>query len=277
MVSGRFVGIYKSKEKWWLPMSYSLNSNQVNYLNIGLMALSAGLAFLFPFELFLLVYAVLGPLHYLTEISWLHDKSYFTQGRRDYLFLLGITVIITVLYFEWMPAPQGTIEFFTGLAFLGALFFVTLRSVAARLLAFLAAASVLFFFAASEPFRVVFGLFLPTLIHVFLFTAMFILIGALRGRSLSGLTSLAVFAGLATSFFFYHPAHSAYHVSPYVRENYGYFKDNGTGSSPFIMINFYIAKILKLQDFGQGKVSLPDFVKNANGFLYGNPTALALM
>ncbi|HTC20941.1 MAG TPA: hypothetical protein VK859_08835 [bacterium] len=258
-------------------MSYSLNSNQVNYLNIGLMVLSAGLAFLFPFELFLVVYAVLGPLHYLTEISWLHDKNYFTQGRRDYLFLLGITIIITVLYFGWVPAPQGTIEFFTGLAFLGALFLVILRSGTARLVAFLAAALVLFFFAASEPFRVVFGLFLPTLIHVFLFTAMFILVGALRGRSLSGMASLAVFAGLTLSFFFYHPAHSAYHVSQYVRDNYGYFKDNGAGSSPFILVNFYITKILGLNDFGQGKVPLLDFVKNANGFLYQNPTALALM
>jgi hypothetical protein len=270
--------VIDARESDCYRMAISLNSNQVNYLNIGLMVLSAGLAFLFPFELFLLVYAVLGPLHYLTEISWLHDKSYFTQGRRDYLFLLGITIIITVIYFGWIPsAPKGTIEFFTGLAFLGALFFVLLKDRAARLWAFLIAALALFFFASSEPFRVVFGLFLPTLIHVFLFTAMFILLGALRGKSLSGLVSLMVFAGLAASFFFYHPAHSAYHASDYVRQNYGYFKDNGTGSSPFILINFYITKILGLSDFGQGKVPLLDFVKNANGFLYQNPTALALM
>ena len=43
--------------------------DQVNYLNIALMVLSAGLAFRFPFELFLFSYTVLGPLHYLSEIS----------------------------------------------------------------------------------------------------------------------------------------------------------------------------------------------------------------
>lgn len=259
-------------------MAISLNTNQVNYINIGLMVISAGLAYLFPFGLFLLVYAVLGPLHYLTEISWLHDKSYFTQGRYDYLFLLGIAVIITVLYFGWIPsAPKGTIEFFSGLAFAGALLFVLLKNNGVRLLTFLPVVLALFFFIQSASFRVIFGLFLPTLIHVFLFTGMFILIGALRGKSRSGLASLAVFALLAVSFFFFHPAHLGYHVSDYVRKNYGYLKDNGTGSSPFISINFYIAKILGLGDFDQGQLPPSEFVKNVNGFLYQNPMALSLM
>jgi hypothetical protein len=37
-----------------------LTPDQVNYLNIGLMLVSAGLAFWLPFQLFLFVYAVLG-------------------------------------------------------------------------------------------------------------------------------------------------------------------------------------------------------------------------
>jgi hypothetical protein len=259
-------------------MTISLNTNQINYINIGLMILSAGLAFLFPFELFLLAYAVLGPLHYLTEISWLHDKNYFTQGRYDYLFLLGIAVVITVLYFGWIPfAPKGTIEFFSGLAFVGALLFILLKNNGARLLAFFPVVLALFFFTQSASFQVIFGLFLPTLIHVFLFTGMFILIGVLRGKSGSGLASLVVFVGLAASFFFFHPAHLDYRVSNYVRENYGYLKDNGTGSSPFISINFYLAKLLRLRDFGQGQLSVSQFVENINAFLYQNPTALAIM
>jgi len=51
--------------------------DRINYLNIGLMLASCVLAFALPFELFLLAYAVLGPLHYLTEISWIHDRKYF--------------------------------------------------------------------------------------------------------------------------------------------------------------------------------------------------------
>jgi uncharacterized BrkB/YihY/UPF0761 family membrane protein len=133
MVSNCSPNVDGFKRKRLFRMPISLNANQINYINIGLMILSAILAFLFPFELFLVVYAVLGPLHYLTEISWLHDKNYFTQGRYDYLFLLGTAIIITVLYFGWVPsAPKGTIEFFTGLAFLGALLFVLLKNNGAR-------------------------------------------------------------------------------------------------------------------------------------------------
>jgi len=56
-----------------------LSIDQVNYLNIGLMIGSAAVAVRWPFETFLFAYIVLGPLHYLTEISWLHDRHYFTR------------------------------------------------------------------------------------------------------------------------------------------------------------------------------------------------------
>ena len=52
-----------------------MTTSQVNYLNIGLMIVSAIAAFILPFELFLFAYAVLGPLHYLTESSWLQDRG----------------------------------------------------------------------------------------------------------------------------------------------------------------------------------------------------------
>ena len=38
-------------------------------------------AYLVPFELLLLSYVVLGPAHYFTEISWLHDRKYFLPHR----------------------------------------------------------------------------------------------------------------------------------------------------------------------------------------------------
>jgi hypothetical protein len=45
------------------------------------MVLTAVLAYFYPFETFLLAYAYLGPLHYLTEISWLHDRNYYSKGK----------------------------------------------------------------------------------------------------------------------------------------------------------------------------------------------------
>src|SRR5437016_6706300 len=75
-------------------------TDQVNYLNLGLMIVSCILAYITPFELFLFAYAVLGPLHYLTEISWLHDRKYFVEAkrardkraRRAWLMLVAVTL-----------------------------------------------------------------------------------------------------------------------------------------------------------------------------------------
>src|SRR5215813_4212586 len=73
-----------------------LSIDQVNYLNIGLMIGSAAVAVRWPFETFLFAYIILGPLHYLTEISWLHDRHYFTKrnnARRPWLVLVIFAVL----------------------------------------------------------------------------------------------------------------------------------------------------------------------------------------
>src|ERR1043165_8274637 len=85
-----------------------VNADQVDALNIGLMLLACALAFVVPFELFLFAYVVLGPLHYLTEISWLHRRNYFVRGRYDYLWLVGLCAAVVVLLlthraFMWRP------------------------------------------------------------------------------------------------------------------------------------------------------------------------------
>ena len=64
-------------------------------------------------------------------------------------------------------------------------------------------------------------MFLPTLIHVSIFTGAFILIGALRGRSLSGLLSLLVFLAVPFVFLYALPGREHYAVSSYVRRPTG--------------------------------------------------------
>jgi hypothetical protein len=49
--------------------------------HLCLMLLGVGLTYLVPFELLLLSYVILGPAHYFTEISWLHDRKYFLPHR----------------------------------------------------------------------------------------------------------------------------------------------------------------------------------------------------
>ncbi len=254
-------------------MSLKLNPDQVNYLNMGLMALSAALAYARPFELFLFVYAVLGPLHYLTEISWLHDRNYYTRGRYDYWVLLGTSVLITACYLG--GSAGGVLAGLTSFAFIAAFFFAFFEKPLARYLGAGVAALAAFLFAGSAGVGPFFGLLMPTLVHVFLFTAFFILAGALRGKSLSGALSLAVFAAVGGSFLFFHPAHSGYQVGDYVRDNYGTFQGDGRASNPFIGVNYFVAKSLGLQGLAAG--SRTDSVDAVNVFLYRNPAALALM
>jgi hypothetical protein len=253
-------------------------TDQINYLNIVLMALAAGLAFRFPFELFLFSYTVLGPLHYLSEISWLRDRNYYTQGKYDYLVLILAGALVTVLTFRLLgPSPKGAAEFVTCAVFLGAFSFAFFKKPFTRLGALfpvLALTALLSYFAFFAP---LFGIFLPTLIHVFVFTGLFLLAGALRGKSFSGFLSLGVFLSLAALLLFFHAGSGHSDASGYARDNYGTFQADGTPTNPFIGLNFVTLQALGFHQFGRPAGSLADFTASINAYLYHDPVALALM
>jgi hypothetical protein len=163
--------------------------DRINYVNIGLMLASAVAACVMPFEVFLLSYAVLGPLHYLTQISWLHDRGYFTTGRWDWipLALLGV-LSLEAAYGQWL-GWFGSPFVALGLGVVVAFVRNPVVKVA-TLVACIALAE-----PAREwfPSRVFFGVLLTTVVHVYVFTGLFILAGSLKSRSVSGWASLAVF------------------------------------------------------------------------------------
>ena len=73
------------------------NSNRVERVNCALMVAACAFAFAAPFHLFLAAYAILGPLHYLTQISWMHDRHYFAPrpaARRWWLMLVGLAMTV---------------------------------------------------------------------------------------------------------------------------------------------------------------------------------------
>jgi hypothetical protein len=259
-------------------MMIKLNPDQVNYLNIGLMIFSAALAFRFPFELFLFSYTVLGPLHYLTEISWLHDRNYYTQGKYDYLFLTMVGALVTVMTFNLLgPSPKGAAGLLTCTAFLGAWSFAFLKGTAFRLGVLLPIAGLSVVLSLFAFFTPLFAVFLPTLIHVFVFTGLFLVAGALKGRSLSGFLSLGVFLALGGALLFFHGVPVEYQASAYARQNYGIFGDNGVPTNPFIALNFLTLQAFGLHQFGRPAESLPGFITSVNSYLYHDPVALALM
>src|SRR6187402_1220555 len=85
-----------------------MNAQKIDIANIALMIVSCVAAFLLPFELFLFSYAVLGPLHYLTEISWLHRRDYFTTHRHDYLIFIPMGIALTLMFvLNWQGAEAA--------------------------------------------------------------------------------------------------------------------------------------------------------------------------
>lgn len=226
-----------------------LSLDQINYLNVGLVLLSCVAAFIWPFELFLLSYAVLGPLHYLTEISWLHDKNYFThaaRAKRSWLLLVGATMLV-VLYGIMVSATQASAASPRWEIALFYLVFVTAIAAALKLsrnsqLLLLATALLLLFTLSGWRYYAVIAFFLITIIHVFVFTSAFILYGALKSRSLSALVTLGVFLACALSFFVFVPEAHGYAVSTYVRGSYNSF-------------NALNAELLKLLGLGQGRTA----------------------
>ncbi len=171
-----------------------MTTRHVDLLNIGLMLGACAAAFALPFELFLWAYAILGPLHYLTEISWLHQRDYFAVRRRDAGWLVALCVAVLLVQFRVVGVDVPTGGTVLNAAAIGAaLAIVFLRETGRRLVLIGAATGVGLLLSERPAGQDWLFLFLPSLVHVWVFTGAFVLLGALRGRSVTGGVSLAVF------------------------------------------------------------------------------------
>lgn len=169
------------------------------------------LAVIIPFELFLLSYAILGPAHYLTEISWLNGRHFFTLKKYDFL-LIAAVVVITVLF----KLPNANLIFYTfGLSFI----LLVVKGPVNRLLAFILLIAAGYFLLTHNIFRTIFGMYIPTLIHVYIFTGAFMLLGALKDKIVSGYIAFFVFllcpVLLCLLFTGYHTGPTAWAISNY--------------------------------------------------------------
>jgi hypothetical protein len=163
----------------------------INFLNIGLMLVSCVVALFIPVELFLFAYAILGPAHYLTEISWLQRRQFFTKGKYDF-WLLGALGVIVSFSVPWSSSSLKAVC--TLLALGGALVLMLTGSFTARIFGMIPVAVLAFALADTTGFiTVLLALFVPTLIHVYLFTGFFMIYGALKERSRSGYLAFCVF------------------------------------------------------------------------------------
>lgn len=210
----------------------------IHHLNSGLIVLSCFIAFFIPFELFLFSYAVLGPLHYLTEIGWLHKKNYFTKGKYDFI-LLGISCCILV-YWNYIPPKSHTLM--ADIILLSALCsfaFVFMKDWLYRAAVILLSLLTVGFLNDMTHYFTWAAIFLPTIIHVFIFTWAFMLYGVLKERSWQGLVSIIVLIICALLLFSIQPQNLFYPVSEYIQKAY----------SNFVLLNFSLVNFLNMDQF----------------------------
>ena len=181
--------------------------NGINYLNIFLMLLSCFFAFFIPFHLFLFVYAVMGPLHYLTEISWLEKRNFFVPVKRDVL----VYSIVCVLLFGGIFIPRIA-DFTTSMIAFAVIFTLIIVLIKNNIIKYIAIAVTLIIIAASFKDSllvqknnllpiVIFSILFPTIIHVYVFTGIFLAGGALKQKLFSGYLSVGVFIACTVIFF----------------------------------------------------------------------------
>lgn len=212
-----------------------MNSANIHHINTGLIILSCIVAFYIPFELFLFSYAVLGPLHYLTEIGWLHKKNYFTKGKYDFIFLA--VACLFLVYYNYVPTRNHTLTAdIIMFAVLTSITFVFIKDWLYRIVIILLALMVISFANNLPEYFTWVAIFLPTIIHVFIFTWAFMLYGVLKEKSWPGALSILVLITCAILLFTLQPQNLFYKVSDYTQKSYGIFS-----ALNFEMVNFFNA------------------------------------
>lgn len=194
----------------------------VDQINILLMLVSCGIAYAIPFELVLISYAFLGPAHYLTEISWLHDRDYFTGTKWIWipLVVLVTAMLITPLFLSDSVAPVYLI-ICAAFALSGAL--ALAKNIGSRALVFTSFLLGFGLLAYTFPgFEIAWAALLPTVIHIYVFTGIFILAGALKGRNIWGMASFIVFLACGISYIFIVPSTTMISTD-FVDNNLGFF------------------------------------------------------
>lgn len=270
-----------------------LSTARIDQLNIGLMLISLILAFALPFEVFLFSYAVLGPLHYLTEISWLHQRNYFVPKVKKmamWVFPIVACILTFILVYDdvndllrkWQglqPAKSGLFDNIWSTNIIFYLFaisavIVLLPKVWQKVVGLGAITLFAFFFnigqtcvtctsetnnktiqlcdytdkevtsfirnkcadtngdgmlTPGEDFKAeqkfpagvfFFSAYLPTLIHVYLFTMLFMLFGALKSGSKYGLISVGVLILCGALPFIWDPPFINYAISESAKKSY---------------------------------------------------------
>jgi hypothetical protein len=163
-----------------------------------LILLSLVWAYALPVEGLFLSYAILGPLHYLTQISWLHDRDYFLGNKYTppAFLAVGLATVFWVSYVSdnFHQAAVGIWSLLLITPFLR-----DWRMVPVGLLL----VPIVAWHLSKEPVSALLAAaFIPSVIHVGAFTLLFLLAGALRRGGAAGALSVAAWLASAAALVF---------------------------------------------------------------------------
>jgi len=226
-----------------------MKAQQIDLLNIGLIVLSAVLAYLFPLQLFIVAFAVLGPIHYFTEISWLDKKNYFTNQPKKYWLIIGIiasaAIVFPKLYFFFFDNDsafsEGVLSFnqwTNGLIFLTIVLsvgFVFIHKKVGWIILMLIGVIGAILLNDSDMYRTLIGLLVPTVIHVYFFTLLFMLYGALKSKSKRGYLAVLLALAVPVVFAFLKLEEHTYLFSDQMKSIY---LENNFHSTPTLFAKF---------------------------------------
>ncbi|HEY3406359.1 MAG TPA: hypothetical protein VGK59_23385 [Ohtaekwangia sp.] len=165
------------------------------------MVISLVVAIIIPFELFLLAYAILGPLHYLTEINWLKQNGFFIKKKNQIWALVALTFFISVPIvlagFSIFPDAANPMKpLFTFLirfyptviliCLVVAIALVYEQKVFFMVILLIVTGLIIYLFRNTKMYYLLAGLLLPSLFHVYLFTLIFMAYGVIKTKNKTG-------------------------------------------------------------------------------------------
>lgn len=186
-----------------------MNTKDIDILNVILIVISLVLAFNLPFGLFIFSYVFLGPLHYLTEINWLNEKRYFVKSTQWIWLFVACGILMSAPFFftnkGWVgenPLPffTGATQFITDygdeillvslLFAVGLIHFKNRLHLALFLVASIAVAIPILHYLPTFALGVL--IFVPTVIHVYCFTLLFMVYGTMQSKSNAGIVAIVL-------------------------------------------------------------------------------------
>ncbi len=233
-----------------------MNSFKVDILNTGLIIVAFILAYFLPFELFLFSYAVLGPLHYFTEINWIKEKNYFVDNK-FWIYIIGLFCLVITLptlislpFFEGISNNESIqyirytiLRYDSGLFFLAlviAFAFLMFKNKTTQYVVIAFGLTIAFLLRNVTQAMILFSVFLPTIIHVYVFTLLFMWYGNLKTRARIGYFNIVLLALVPIIISVLTIDARSYHFSDTIKQ---IFAENN-----FNVINVNIYKLLGLSD-----------------------------